>query len=181
MRVRGNKLGGTLAAVAVLAMPGATLPAPALAQTVHAAPRETVQIATGRGRLITLNAPMSDIFVADSNVADVQVRSPTQLWVFGKKAGETTLYASDGAGRVIWSSVIRVGNNLSSIDQMLDLAMPEARIQTATMNNTVLLTGTVAAPEDAAEAERLVSAFVGGETNVISRLRLATLFCARVE
>jgi pilus assembly protein CpaC len=65
MRVRGNKLGGTLAAVAVLAMPAATLPAPVLAQTVHAAPREMVQIATGRGRLVTLTAPMSDIFVAD--------------------------------------------------------------------------------------------------------------------
>src|SRR5690606_36484980 len=62
-----------------------------------------------------------------------------------------------------------------SIDQMLRLAMPEANIQVATMGtNTVLLTGTVAAPEDAAEAERLVSAFVGEGANVISRLRMAT-------
>src|SRR5690606_37072174 len=40
--------------------------------------------------------------------------------------------------------------------------------------NTVLLTGTVAAPEDAAEAERLVAAFLGDQANVISRLRMAT-------
>ena len=40
--------------------------------------------------------------------------------------------------------------------------------------NTVLLTGTVAAPEDAAEAERLVAAFLGEEANVISRLKTAT-------
>jgi pilus assembly protein CpaC len=38
----------------------------------------------------------------------------------------------------------------------------------------VLLTGTVGAPEDAAEAERLVSAFLGKEANVISRLKTAT-------
>ncbi|MDP5104412.1 MAG: secretion system protein, partial [Erythrobacter sp.] len=36
------------------------------------------------------------------------------------------------------------------------------------------LTGTVAAPEDAAEAERLVQAFLGDDANVISRLRTAT-------
>ena len=42
------------------------------------------------------------------------------------------------------------------------------------MNNTVLLTGTIAAPEDAAEAERLVKAFVDDKTNVISRLKMAT-------
>ncbi|MEL0253397.1 MAG: secretion system protein, partial [Novosphingobium sp.] len=35
-------------------------------------------------------------------------------------------------------------------------------------------TGTVGAPEDAAEAERLVKAFVGDKTNVISRLKMAT-------
>ena len=174
MRVRGNKLGGTLAAVAVLAMPGATLPAPVLAQTVHAAPRETVQIATGRGRLITLNAPMSDIFVADSNVADVQVRSPTQLWVFGKKAGETTVYATTKAGKVIYSTTVRVGNNFDSVQGMLDTAMPESNITATTMNGFVLLTGTVAAPQDAAEAEQLAQAFVGEETKILSRLKTAT-------
>jgi pilus assembly protein CpaC len=40
--------------------------------------------------------------------------------------------------------------------------------------NTVLLTGTVGAPEDAAEAERLVQAFLGKDANVISRLKTAT-------
>jgi len=174
MRVRGNKLGGTLAAVAVLAMPAATLPAPVLAQTVHAAPREMVQIATGRGRLITLNAPMSDIFVADSNVADVQVRSPTQLWVFGKKAGETTVYATTKAGKVIYSTTVRVGNNFDSVQGMLDTAMPDSDITATTMNGFVLLTGTVAAPQDAAEAERLAQAFVGDETKILSRLKTAT-------
>ena len=38
----------------------------------------------------------------------------------------------------------------------------------------ILLTGTVLAPEDAAEAERLVQAFVGDSTKVLSRLKTAT-------
>jgi pilus assembly protein CpaC len=75
---------------------------------------------------------------------------------------------------VLWSANVRVGSNLDSVDQMLAIAMPEAHIGVATMNGTVLLTGTVAAPEDAAEAERLVKAFVGEATNVVSRLRTAT-------
>ena len=43
-----------------------------------------------------------------------------------------------------------------------------------TLTGTVLLTGTVAQPADAEEAERLVQAFVGDGTQVISRLRTAT-------
>jgi pilus assembly protein CpaC len=42
------------------------------------------------------------------------------------------------------------------------------------MNGLILLTGTVQSPDDAAEAERLVQAFVGEQTKVISRLRTAT-------
>jgi pilus assembly protein CpaC len=58
---------------------------------------------------------------------------------------------------------------------MLALAMPRAKVNVATMgSNTVLLTGTVAAPEDAAEAERLVQAFLGEDANVITRLQTAT-------
>ncbi|HEY0621450.1 type II and III secretion system protein family protein, partial [Sphingomonas sp.] len=152
----------------------AAVPMPAIGQTVHAAPRDMVQIATGRGRMITLAAPMSDIFVANPEVADVQVRSPTQLWVFGKKAGETTVYATTRAGKVVYSATVRIGNNFDTVDSMLSMAMPDANIAATPMNGFVLLTGTVATPNDVAEAERLTQAFVGEETKVISRLRTAT-------
>jgi pilus assembly protein CpaC len=163
-----------LIAVCALA-PLAAVPAgPATAQTVTS-PSQDVVLSIGRGQLVTVPGTMTDVFVANENVADVQVKSQRQLYVFGKAGGETTVYASNAAGAIIWSANVRVGSNIDSIDEMLHLAMPEANIQVATMGtNTVLLTGTVAAPEDAAEAERLVSAFVGEATNVISRLRMAT-------
>jgi pilus assembly protein CpaC len=52
--------------------------------------------------------------------------------------------------------------------------MPDAKIVATPMNGMMLLTGTVAAPADAAEAERLVQLFVGEGTKVLSRLRTAT-------
>ena len=138
-------------------------------------PAQEIVLSIGRGELITVPGTMSDVFVANDQVADVQIKSQRQLYVFAKAGGETTIYASDAAGNVIWSSNIRVGSNIGSVDQMLALAMPEAKIGVATMGtNTVLLTGTVSAPEDAAEAERLVQAFLGEEANVISRLKTST-------
>jgi pilus assembly protein CpaC len=52
--------------------------------------------------------------------------------------------------------------------------MPEADIRATPMNGLVLLTGTVRQPADVEEAQRLVQAFVGEGTQVISRLRTAT-------
>ena len=165
-----------LLTAALVVAPLALVPAitsPASAQSVMR-PASDLVVSIGRGQLVTVPGKMADVFVADDSVADVQVKSTNQLYVFGKRGGETTVYASDGKGTVIWSANVRVGNNIDSIDQMLTLAMPEAKINVATMNSTVLLTGTVAAPEDAAEAERLVKAFVGDGTTVVSRLKMAT-------
>lgn len=170
-----NRRLSTLITAAMIAAPLALMPASgALHAQSLTSPARTVTISIGRGELVTVPGRMADVFVADDKVADVQVKSTNQFYVFGKAGGETTVYASNAKGDVVWSANIRVGNNIDSIDQMLHLAMPEARVNVSTMNNTVLLTGTVAAPEDAAEAERLVKAFVGDKTNVISRLKMAT-------
>ncbi len=169
-KVAGITLAILLAAPALVkAAPGGARPSQPVASATT-----VLQVNTGRGRLVTLSSPMSDLFVADETIADVQVRSPTQLYIFGKKAGETTVSATTRGGGVAYSSTVRVGNNLDSIDAMLGLAMPEAHIVATPMNGLVLLTGTVAAPEDAAEAERLVQAFVGDTTKVLSRLKTAT-------
>ncbi|WP_394653508.1 pilus assembly protein N-terminal domain-containing protein [uncultured Sphingomonas sp.] len=164
----GLPLATALAAAAMTATPTAT------SAQVADRPGDVLQVATSRGRLVTLSAPISDIFVADDKIADVQVRSPTQLYIFGKGAGETTISATSKAGRVVYATTVRVGNNYDSIGSMLRLALPDAQITATPMNGLVLLTGVVAAPQDAAEAERLVQAFVGEQTKVLSRLKTAT-------
>jgi len=174
-KIMNRRLMKTALSAACALSPLVAIPAgPASAQSVTA-PRSEIVLSLGKGELVTVPGSMSDVFVANDQVADVQVKSQRQLYVFGKSGGETTVYASNAAGDIVWSANVRVGSNISSIDQMLALAMPEAHVSVATMGtNTVLLTGTVAAPEDAAEAERLVSAYVGETTNVISRLKTAT-------
>ncbi len=155
------------------------LASPAHAQSVSR-PANDIVLSIGRGQLISIPGAMADVFVANDQVADVQIKSQRQLYIFGKQGGETTVYASNAAGQTIWSANVRVGSNLESVDQMLKLAMPDAKVAVSTIgSNTFLLTGTVASPDDAAEAQRLVEAFVGkgsGATpnNVISRLKMAT-------
>jgi pilus assembly protein CpaC len=117
---------------------------------------------------------MTDLFVANDAIADVQVRSANQIYVFGKAPGETTVFATDKGGRTIFSANVRVGTNMGSIDELLRVAMPEAQIRATPVNGLVLLTGTVAAPADVEEATRIVQGFVGAGTQVISRLKTAT-------
>ncbi|MEI9849548.1 MAG: type II and III secretion system protein family protein [Sphingomonas sp.] len=162
--------------LAMLAFAGcaAVAAAPAAAQTVAPAPTTTLQLGAGNGRLVTLDVPIDSVFVANDGVADVSVRSATQIYVFAKGPGETTVYATTKSGRVAYSAKVRVGNNIDSIDSMLKLTMPDAKITATTMNGLILLTGTVASPADVAEAERLVGSFVGKDIQIVSRLQTST-------
>ncbi|KQS02041.1 secretion system protein [Sphingomonas sp. Leaf357] len=171
MRFVNTPIGWPLAAAMMAAtMAGTASQAPA--QSTAGTP--VLQVNTGRGRLITLPRPITDIFVASDAIADVQVKSPTQIYVFGKGPGETTISATGKGGVVVYSATVRVGNNFDSIQQMLNLAMPEAQITATPMNGLVLLTGVVLSPSDAEEAARLVQAYVGDATKVLSHLKTAT-------
>lgn len=174
-KIGRGSLGAALAGAIALGLAAATLASPAAAQPAGAvAPTNDVTLSVGAGRMVRLNGAMTDLFVANDTIADVQVRSPNQIYIFGRAAGNTTVYATDRSGRVVYSANVRVGQNLGSVGDLLRMAMPESDIQATTLNNMVLLTGSVASPADAEEAERLVTAFVGEGTQVVSRLRTAT-------
>jgi len=165
----------TTVAAVLTASIGASVPTIAAAQSAPAVrPANDLTLSVGTGRMVRLNGTMSDLFVADDRIADVQVRSADQIYIFGKGAGETTVYATNKAGKVVYSANVRVGTNIGSVGQFLKVAMPDARIEATPMNGMVLLTGTVGAPTDVEEAQRIVQAFVGEGTQVISRLKTAT-------
>ncbi|MDB5690318.1 MAG: type and secretion system protein [Sphingomonas bacterium] len=177
MRLKALFRSGAIGAAATAALAAGIVAGPlatAIAAPSASQPNTDVELSIGKGQMVRLSTPMTDLFVADDKVADVQVRSANQLYIFGKTAGETTVYATNKAGTVVYSANIRVGTNYDRIGDMLGMAMPDSAIRTQSMNGLILLTGTVASPADVEEAQRLVQAFVGEKTQVISRLKTAT-------
>ncbi|HEX8645218.1 MAG TPA: type II and III secretion system protein family protein [Allosphingosinicella sp.] len=166
---------GTAVAATLAASIAPVLPTQAAAQpSGPVQPGNNLTLSVGTGRMIQLDGPAVEVWVAETNVADVHLSSENQMYVFGKAPGQTTVYARGRDGRVLYSANVRVGANLGSVDELLRLAMPDAEIRATPMNGVVLLTGTVRQPADVEEAQRLVQAFVGEGTQVISRLRSAT-------
>src|SRR3546814_5104756 len=99
--------------------------------------------AVGRGTLVKLDRPMSDVFIADPAIADIQVRSPSMLYIFGKGPGETSLYATDKAGAVVYSANVRVGNNLDQVRHLLRTAVAGEASEVTAPNGPPILTRTV--------------------------------------
>jgi len=148
-------------------------------------PTREVLLSVGQGELITLPADAADVWTSNAGVADVYVNSARQIHLFGKDFGEATLFATSKSGAVIYAANIRVSQNLTSIDRMMKLAMPDDDIRVVTTGQIAVLTGTVATPDDAAQAMRIATALLnpGVNTNessaqlkvaVFNRLKTAT-------
>ena len=54
-----------------------------------------ILLEAGKGTLIRLPRPAATVFIANPDVADVQVKSPSLIYISAKTPGETVLYAVD--------------------------------------------------------------------------------------
>lgn len=133
-----------------------------------------VSIGLGKGMTLRLPRPAKNVFVADPTVANINPVSNQLVYLFGKKDGETTIYAVDNNDRVIYSATIRVANNLQQLSGMLKVAMPNATIEVKPVNGLIFLTGSVASPAEIEEAGRLAQQLVGKNQQIINKLTSKT-------
>jgi pilus assembly protein CpaC len=157
-------------ALGVLALLAPTPGAPA-ARTEPAAPTP-LELNVGNGRLIRLDAPAAGIFIGDPAVADVQVKSPTLVYVIGKNLGETSLIAVDDHDVNVANVSISVGYNLSQLRQELQRAAPDADIEVTMANKAVVLSGAVASADEAENAKQIAARYVADPENLVNLLRV---------
>jgi Flp pilus assembly secretin CpaC len=81
-----------------------------------------------KGILIGLAAPAATIFIADPDIADVQVKSPTLIYVSAKAPGETVLYAVDDSDHMLLNSPVCVALYVSALRSSLKQVVPGERV-----------------------------------------------------
>ncbi|WP_194751919.1 type II and III secretion system protein family protein [Thermaurantiacus tibetensis] len=135
-----------------------------------------IAVEVGKGRLVRLDRPAASVFVADPAVADVEVRSPTLLYLFGRGPGETSLFAVDRAERPVAALAVEVRFDEGLLKAALARAIPGGRFEIATANDALVLAGEVATAAEAADAARIAARFVpgGDRGRIINKLAVAT-------
>jgi pilus assembly protein CpaC len=135
-------------------------PAPAVAQSKTYRPSSQVVLSIGEGQVVKLNRAIADVWVSNDKVADVRVSSARQLNLFGKDKGEATVIATAADGSVVYGANVRVGQNLSSVNDVLRAAMPGSDISVTNVGQVAVINGTVASPEDAEQAQLIVTSLL---------------------
>jgi pilus assembly protein CpaC len=133
----------------------------------------TLKLEINKGTAIKLPGPAATVFVAAPDIADVQVRSPTMVYVFAKKPGDTVLYAVDDQDRVLLNTIVSVTSPISRMKGALDTLHPNNGIIYDNQGETIVMTGTVRSAVVAEDARRLALQHVNGNaTKVISNVKV---------
>jgi len=158
--------------------------APAFAASVPSTykPSRQVLLSIGEGQMVNLPRNVASVWTSNPEVADVYVQSPRQISVFGKSFGEATIIATGSDGSVVYGANVRVSQNISSINEVLHTAMPDSNITVTSVGQMAVINGTVASPQDAAQAEMLVRTILnpgikdteGLKILPVNRLKVAT-------
>jgi pilus assembly protein CpaC len=157
--------------------PAASGPAPRYAgATQIAATGQRITLEVNKGTLVRLSGPAATVFVANPDIADVQVKSPTLIYITAKAPGETVIYAVDASDNVLLNAPILVEHDLSRLRSSLRQLAPGEQISADSVGGNLVLTGVAS---DAGQADRVskLAASIAGETKgsaVINRMTVAT-------
>lgn len=142
--------------------------APAFAENVP-----ILNVSVDRGVPVTLSSPAASVFIANPEVADIQVMSPTSVMVFGKKTGETTLLATDSAGRTLFHRNVVVAQDLSDLRRELAAAIPGNKIAAEALPDGIVLTGQTRDPLAVEDARKIASRYITKDGAIINRIQVA--------
>ena len=135
-----------------------------------------ITLEVNKGTLVRLAGPAATVFVANPEIADVQVKSPTLVYISAKSPGETVIYAVDASDSVLLNAPILVQHDISRLRSSLRQLAPGDRISANSVDGNLVLSGVVS---DAGQAEkvRALAASVANEVKgaqVINRMTVAT-------
>ncbi|HUJ98240.1 MAG TPA: type II and III secretion system protein family protein [Stellaceae bacterium] len=159
----------------ILALAGAAMlaPPPAAAQSriVNTA-GAPLTVEVGKGELVRLDHPVNSVFVADPDVADVQVKSATLVYVFGKSGGETTLYAVGDNDQVVLNRRVRVTYDVGRVEDAIHRMAPRSAVSVASIDDSLVLQGTVYSASEADDIRRVVAHFVPDPKQLINKMKV---------
>lgn len=156
------------------AMPATTGPTALDPSAAVAANGASVSVDVDEGQILRLDRPAKQVFVANPEIADIQVPQAQTILVLGKKPGRTTIIALDEKGGAIARTTITVTNSLGAIAERLHQDYPRQDVSVQSTPTSLIVSGKVDTPEQAHGIIELVKAYAPDPAKVVDRLSVTS-------
>ena len=92
--------------------------------------------------------------------------------VIGKAAGETTLFAVGDHDEILLNTTIVVHYNVARLQEALHQLAPETAIDVSTVDNSLVLNGTVFSAAEGDDVRRIAARFVPDASQLVNKMQV---------
>lgn len=125
-----------------------------------------------KAAIVELPQAAADVLVSQPGVVDAVIRTPRRVYLLGLQTGQTNAFFFDSRGRQILNLEIMVERDMDALSELFGRIMPDSRIQVESINDNVILRGTVQTPAESANASVLAARFVDDAEKVVNMLTI---------
>lgn len=125
---------------------------------------KTINLELNDAQIIRFDGDVTEIFIANPDIADVQLTNPHAAYVYGKAPGTTKLFAVNAKGQEILNAKIHVIYNITELKQMIAPFDPYGLVEIKSIPGAIILEGQADSPKTAEEIRLIAERFVSKGT-----------------
>ncbi len=114
-----------------------------------------------KSTVIELPANVMDVIVSNPEIVEAVVHTSRRTVLIGKAAGQTNVYFYGHDGQELLNIDIRVERDINGLTELVRKHAPGAEVEVQSVNNNIMLTGSVPNAETALKVERIAEMWQG--------------------
>jgi len=119
-----------------------------------------VKIGLGKSMVLELPRPVRDVLVSNPKLMDAVVHTSNRVYLIGLKVGQANAFFFDRDGRQILTLEVSVEQDMEPVRRLLSRLIPGSNIELESINDNVILTGSVRTPAQSNRASDIVGRFI---------------------
>jgi pilus assembly protein CpaC len=133
---------------------------------------QRLMLPIGKSAVIDLPVDVRDIVLGNPEVAEAVVRTSRRAYIMGLKPGATNAFFMDAYGRQILNLELRIERDTTQLEQLIGRVAPDARVKVETMEDSIVLSGSVRTASDLDRITQVTNRFIGGAEKVVNLVSL---------
>lgn len=129
---------------------------------------KNLKIGLGKSALLEFPRDVRDVMVSNPAVVDAVVLSSNRVFLLGRNQGESNAFFFDAHGDQFATIELFVERETSGLEALLNRIIPGSSIKVETLNQTVILTGSVRSPIDSSRASDIARQFISQKLSTVS-------------
>jgi pilus assembly protein CpaC len=139
---------------------------------IGVAATKRIQLANHGTQVINLKQPAGQVLLTDPKVADVQLVTPSTLYVYGRSPGNTEIIVTGQDMQSAYRYEIHVVSDYRELESLVRGFAPNGNVKVHSVPDGLLLQGTVDSAKIAEDIRSLAQRYVGAQGAVVNQLKV---------